>query len=114
MNYLLPISSFLAVVTGFLLLIINPGVIFSDNKNNNNEKIYCYDCKFFYPSTNKKMEHCYTCKTCICNLDHHCGVVGKCVGKYNMILFILFVISITGYMICFSFILSYLLALLFK
>ena len=48
MNYLVPISSFLAVATGFLLLIINPGVIFSDNKsNNNNEKIYCYDCKFF-------------------------------------------------------------------
>ena len=114
MNYLVGISTFLEVVTGLLLLIINPGFIFFDSKSNNNEKIYYYDCKIFNPSTNKKMEHYYICKICIGNLVHYCGVVGKCVGKYNIMLFILFVISINNYMICFSFMLSYLFAIIGK
>ena len=95
----MPISSTLTILISFLLLILNPGVIYSDGKNNNEEKIYCSECKFLYPSNNKKMEHCYECGVCVTKLDHHCDVIGKCVGKYNTCLFILFTISSTIYMI---------------
>ena len=96
----MPISSTLTILISFLLLILNPGVIYSDGKNNNNEeKIYCSECKFLYPSSNKKMEHCYECGVCVTKLDHHCDVIGKCVGKYNTCLFILFTISVTIFMI---------------
>ena len=99
-NYVFPISSSLTILCNVLLFIINPGIIYSGGKNNNEEKIYCSECKFFYPSTNKKMEHCFECGVCVTNLDHHCDVIGKCVGKYNTCIFVLFTITITCFMIC--------------
>ena len=93
MNFFAPITSSIAVVTSFLLLVMNPGVIYSDKQSNKNEKIYCYRCKFFYPKSNRKMEHCLDCKICVCKLDHHCGVFGKCVGKYNLIIFYFFLLD---------------------
>ena len=104
MNVIVPISSFLAIISALLLLIINPGIIYSDNKSKKKEKIYCSYCKFLYP-INKKLEHCDECGVCICNYDHHCGVIGKCVGKYNKILFCLFVLSISGFILSFYLIL---------
>ena len=108
MNIIIPIGASLSIITSLLLFIINPGIIYSDNKSKNNkneQKIYCGACKFLYPNSNKKMEHCYTCNICVCNYDHHCGVVGKCVGKYNTILFSSFVLCNSGLILCFYLIL---------
>ena len=112
MNFFVPISSSIAVVTSFLLLVMNPGVIYSDKQSNKNEKIYCDQCKFFYPKSNRKMEHCLDCKICVCKLDHHCGVIGKCVGKYNLVIFFLFVINIPCFFICLASVLTNLLSVI--
>ena len=82
MNYLVPIITSISIISCIINYIINPGIIYSDT--NNNEKLYCGSCKFLYPYTNKKMIHCFFCNICVCNYDHHCGVIGKCVGKYNI------------------------------
>lgn len=100
LDIIIPIASSLSIITTILLLLINPGIIYSDiqNKgvNNNEQKIYCNDCKFLYPSTNIKMEHCHKCAICVCKYDHHCGVVGKCVGKFNIFIFLSFNLSSAG------------------
>ncbi len=99
MNIFIPLCTSLALISGFLLLIVNPGAVYSDNKSE--EKSYCGACQFLYPRNNPKMEHCYTCGVCITKYDHHCGVVGKCVGKYNTILFTAYVISNSAAIFCF-------------
>jgi len=99
MNFLVPLCSSLSLIIGLMLFFINPGVKYSDK--NSNEKSYCGACKFLYPLNNPKMEHCYDCGVCICKYDHHCGVVGKCVGKYNTTLFFLFVVSNSAFIFCF-------------
>lgn len=110
MNYIVPICAGVSLINQILLFIINPGIIYSDGDTSNNyeNKIYCHYCKFFYPKSNKKMEHCFICNICVCNLDHHCGVVGKCVGRYNTFIFSSFVLTISGfifslYMLLFNF-----------
>ena len=110
MNFIAPICAGITLINQILLFIINPGIIYSNSDIiNYDDKIYCHYCKFFYPKNNKKMEHCFICNICVCNLDHHCGVVGKCVGKYNTIIFSFFVLTISGfifslYMMLFNFI----------
>ena len=95
---IIPLNIFISITSSILTFIINPGIIYSDKKNN--EKIYCDDCKFLYPKSNKKMEHCFICNICVSKLDHHCDVIGKCVGKNNTILFLIFVLSSFGFIIC--------------
>ena len=90
MNFVMPIIYGITFILEILLFAINPGVIYS---NSEKEKFYCIYCKFFYPKCSKKIEHCYECGVCVQKFDHHCGVVGKCVGKYNTCIFILFVLS---------------------
>ena len=90
MNIILPIIISLSLINGFLTFILNPGVIYSDNSD---EKVYCGQCHFLYPKKKKKMEHCFICGICICKLDHHCDVIGKCVGKNNIVCFLLFALS---------------------
>ena len=104
MNIIVCINVSLSLFSGILTFIINPGIIYSekDKNENENEKIYCHTCKFLYPKNNKRMEHCYTCNICICNYDHHCGVIGKCVGKYNFFLFIIFVLSSFAFVFTFA------------
>lgn len=109
LNYIVPICVSICLFSNIFTFIINPGIIYSNSKTD--EKVYCYECKFLYPNENKKIEHCFICGVCICNLDHHCDVIGKCVGKYNMALFIIFVFSSFGFIFTFSSILMNLLKL---
>jgi palmitoyltransferase len=97
LNIIIPLISFISLSSSTLTFIINPGIIYSDKKNK--EKVYCEECKFLYPKSNKKMEHCFNCNICVCKLDHHCDVIGKCVGKNNTILFIIFVLSSFGFIL---------------
>ena len=79
----------LSIATGLLTYLINPGITFKENDKEGNNH-YCHLCKFKYPKSDKKYEHCSLCEICIPGADHHCGVFEKCIGKKNLICFYLF------------------------
>ena len=79
----------LSVVTGLLTYLINPGATFKEN-DKEGDNHYCHLCKFKYPKSDKKYEHCSICEICIPGADHHCGVFEKCIGRKNLICFYLF------------------------
>ena len=108
-NYWVPANVFVTLFSCILTFIINPGIIYSDKKSN--EKIYCRECQFLYPKSNIKMDHYFTCRICVCNYDHHCDVIGKCIGKYNTALFLLFVLSTFSFIFSFASVLFNLLQL---
>ena len=101
MDYIVPLISFIAILIGTLNYIINPGIVYSHRKSNEHE--YCYDCKIIYPKVSRKMVHCYDCEICIQGYDHHCGVIGKCVGKYNMVIFVSLALISMGFILCLFF-----------
>ena len=98
MNFLVPILTSLAIISSILNYIINPGIVYSSNKIK--EKIYCPSCKMLYPKTNNNIVHCGTCEVCINGFDHHCGVIGKCVGKFNMVVFVSLSFTGMAFFIC--------------
>lgn len=50
---------------------------------------YCDICEV-YQIKSKGVQHCHDCDVCIEELDHHCPWMGKCVGKKNMTVFMVF------------------------
>ena len=48
-------------------------------------KRYCYLCQKF---VSQRTFHCKECQCCIELKDHHCDFFGFCVGRHNMLLFI--------------------------
>ena len=98
MNYIVPIICSIAIISSVLNYIINPGIIFSSNRFV--DKVYCPTCKMLYPKTSRKIVHCGICNICIQGYDHHCGVIGKCVGKYNMVIFASLSLSGMALMVC--------------
>jgi len=98
LNYVVPIIVFIAIFFCILNYIINPGIVYSDN--NCKEKIYCPNCKILYPKISGDITHCYVCKICVQGYHHHCGVIGKCVGKTNKAIFIIFPFTCFALIIC--------------
>ena len=98
MNYLVPVISFIAIFNCTLNFIINPGIIYSDNKCK--EKIYCPHCKIIYPKISLDITHCDVCKICVQGYHHHCGVIGKCVGKNNKVIFMILPFSCFALFLC--------------
>lgn len=43
--------------------------------------------------------HCLTCNICVMDHDHHCPWTGKCIGKYNLYPFYVFVCSLFAYFV---------------
>ena len=85
----------LCIITGWLTLILNPGIIYNDkNVNNSEPKIYCYQCRYTYPHLKQTLKHCEKCGVCCFGRDHHCDVFGKCVAKDNLNIFVTFSIGI--------------------
>lgn len=42
---------------------------------------YCHTCKITRPV---RCAHCHTCNNCVEMFDHHCGVIGACIGRHNV------------------------------
>jgi len=87
LTLLLYLGSFSTAVLTFL---INPGITFKEKPCPNGKAYYCQTCKFTYPKNDKPYTHCYSCNICCADMDHHCGVFGKCIGYKNKILFYTF------------------------
>ncbi len=50
----------------------------------------CTTCQIRRPL---RASHCVVCQNCVLDFDHHCGVIGACVGRHNVRYFLTFVWS---------------------
>ena len=84
------------LAANILMLVSDPGIISNNRKiedenleNRHNVK-FCKKCGVVDHST----YHCEDCDVCIREYDHHCGVIGKCIGGGNLVIFYVFVGSL--------------------
>ncbi|KAH0575294.1 Palmitoyltransferase [Spironucleus salmonicida] len=83
---LLHIFIFLNLLTAFL-------AIFISAPKNYPQKNRILTCKFCERSkAHPFTHHCRRCKTCISGFDHHCSILGVCIGAENFIFFAKFFI----------------------
>ena len=100
MNYLIYIISFLFTI------LINPGIPerkyyidYIKNKNiNDNDWAKCLKCAIIVPKEHK-ISHCAYCDICVREQDHHCPWTGKCIAKFNLKSFYVFIYSLFIYII---------------
>jgi DHHC palmitoyltransferase len=53
---------------------------------------WCSSC-FLFRSSSLNMHHCSDCGHCMYSFDHHCALLGKCIGGYNLSTFLIFLFS---------------------
>ena len=51
---------------------------------------WCFGCQLWRPP---HAGHCRHCEVCIERFDHHCFVLGACVGRHNLLFFMLFLLA---------------------
>ncbi|CBH17722.1 palmitoyl acyltransferase 9, putative [Trypanosoma equiperdum] len=89
----------IAYTSAFILSSSDPGVYPRlrlsevDPLRDRMELVYCRVCNLRRPP---RTSHCYECNVCVREHDHHCGVLGGCVGQRTMRWFVLYLISISG------------------
>lgn len=113
------ISIFIFVIQSschWILLIINPGIpnrkwflsveiikkLSDENSFKQHFNVARYQiCKKCQLLIDKELSiiHCEYCNVCCEEYDHHCPWVGKCIGKYNCVLFNWFIYSTIVYLI---------------
>jgi hypothetical protein len=54
-----------------------------------NYEEYCRNCEIFRPD---RAGHCARCNFCCVRFDHHCGMLGACIGLYNYRFFLLLLV----------------------
>eukprot|EP00760_Papus_ankaliazontas_P035249 PhM_4_TR7704/c0_g1_i1/m.34212/K16675/ZDHHC9_14_18; palmitoyltransferase ZDHHC9/14/18 len=73
----------------FMAVFSNPGIVLPKTSLPDPENgTWCGTCELFRPP---RSSHCVICDVCILGYDHHCGVLGCCVGHYNLRYFVGFV-----------------------
>ena len=97
---------FLFLISYLITVLINPGIPKRDYysnkyfKNNNNKPtsglIQCKKCNIIAPKS-LEIRHCDNCCVCVIKYDHHCPWTGKCIGKYNLASFYVFLFSLLAY-----------------
>ena len=82
-----------------LLFISDPGIIENRGLGHDVEDSKNLTCRYCNTLKTQNARHCYDCGVCIQNYDHHCDVIGKCIGGGNICLFYLFVVSLPSFII---------------
>ena len=61
---------------------------------------YCYSCRSW--SRYSQSQHCRRCNMCVLERDHHCVVIGTCVGQKNRRVFVIFLLEscLTAFLAC--------------
>lgn len=68
---------------------LKPGEV--DPLGDDKKLVFCRVCHIRRPP---RTSHCYFCGVCVLEHDHHCGVIGGCVGLRSLRWFTLFVVCI--------------------
>jgi hypothetical protein len=61
-----------------------------DPLEENMQLVFCKKCRLRRPP---RCSHCYHCDVCVLEHDHHCTVLGGCVGVRNLRWFVLYLLS---------------------
>lgn len=54
--------------------------------------VFCRFCHLHRPPLTS---HCHTCNVCVLEHDHHCSILGGCVGKRNLRYFVMYLLSLS-------------------
>eukprot|EP00301_Raphidiophrys_heterophryoidea_P017079 c26859_g1_i1.p1 GENE.c26859_g1_i1~~c26859_g1_i1.p1 ORF type:complete len:308 (-),score=44.70 c26859_g1_i1:194-1051(-) len=94
----------LMVINWMLCACTDPGILPRGEKENNKENVHtmevtegdkkvvyrwCHTCKIWRPP---RASHCPECNNCVREFDHHCPVIGTCIGARNVKYFFLTVL----------------------
>lgn len=61
------------------------------SRTDSQNTVFCETCYIYRPA---RASHCSRCQNCVELFDHHCGMVGNCIGKRNYRYFIIFIASV--------------------
>lgn len=102
------VSNYLIFIISYAYTcMINPGIPQRQyyipnffNKIGDDKKMWqkCSKCNILIPKSFKVI-HCNICQICVREQDHHCPWTGKCIGKFNLISFYIFVNSLLIYLL---------------
>ena len=91
------------ILSHFISIFLNPGIpsyeynkkIKEDLNSRELNDLDCSKCKICNLSYKliDKIGHCEKCEICYFGYDHHCIWMGHCVGRYNGIFFVIFIMS---------------------
>lgn len=120
-TYVANLIYLIQIFSHYYTILANPGIPHKSNylseeltefmKNSKREKethfgyfVICKTCNILI-TQERKVTHCDQCNICVYgknmiknkDLDHHCGVLGKCIAKVNLLSFKIFV----GSTLCF-------------
>jgi len=56
-----------------------------------NFKLVCPECQIMRVPRSR---HCYICGECVTRFDHHCEWINTCVGGYNNVIFLAFIVAL--------------------
>lgn len=98
----------LYAIPHIILLLINPGIPKEINENQilnvkNYKKQYrqCFYCHNIINKDNDFITfHCTDCDICIEDFDHHCPFTGKCIGKNNKTIFLIWLYGFAIFFVC--------------
>jgi hypothetical protein len=105
---IITVSLYFIYLFSFLIVFLNnPGIPGREHyrstfrfEKEEDKKNYqrCLKCNIIIPKS-FKIIHCKKCGICIIKQDHHCPWTGKCIAKKNIIFFLIFTISLFGYIV---------------
>ena len=98
----------LYAIPHLILLLINPGIPKEINEsqilNSKNYKKHYRQCSYchniIYKDNDYITFHCSDCDICVEDFDHHCPFTGKCIGKKNKVIFLIWLYGFGIFFVC--------------